>query len=182
MFLESHYPQSPTFQFYNFNKRQIIYYIIVYFVDYDNKFEKLLMNVRTLDSENLVVDWLSFNLEGLMDPRIIARRLSKHFTPHVLMDDVPSIGFHGFKKKYKVSIRQYTGSKGYWVGTKIIFSGKDAAYFYKLIKTQRFDWGLLKFDEHSLSLGRIDLCFSRPNDLNHTNNSVHYRVYPKNTV
>jgi hypothetical protein len=26
----------------------------------------------------------------------------------------------------------------------------------------------LKFDEHSLSLGRIDLCFSRPNDLNHT--------------
>ena len=103
-----------------------------------------------------------------MDPKIIARRLSKHFTPHVLMDDVPSIGFHGLKKKYKVSIRQYTGSKGYWVGTKIIFSGKDAAYFYKLIKTQRFDWGLLKFDEHSLSLGRIDLCFSRPNDLNHT--------------
>ena len=26
----------------------------------------------------------------------------------------------------------------------------------------------MKFDEHSLSLGRIDLCFSRPNDLNHT--------------
>ena len=34
-----------------------------------------------------------------------------YFTPHVLMDDVPSIGFHGFKKRYKVSIRQYTGSK-----------------------------------------------------------------------
>ena len=126
------------------------------------------MNVITLDSENLVVDWFSFNLEGLMNPKIIARRLSKHFTPHVLMDDVPCIGFHRLKKKYKVSIRQYTGSKGYWVGTKIIFSGKDAAYFYKLIKTQIFDWGLLKFDEHSLSLGRIDLCFSRPNDLNHT--------------
>ena len=26
----------------------------------------------------------------------------------------------------------------------------------------------MKFDEHSLSLGRIDLCFSRPNDLNDT--------------
>ena len=129
------------------------------------------MSVTNFDSENLKVDWISFNLEGFMDPRIIARRLSKHFTPHVLMDDVPSIGFHGLKKKYKVSIRQYTGSKGYWVGTKIIFSGKDAAYFYKLIKTQRFDWGLLKFDEHSLSLGRIDLCFSRPNDLNQTSKS-----------
>jgi len=126
------------------------------------------MDFITLDSENLVVDWLSFNLEGLMNPKIITRRLSKHFTPHVLMDDVPSIEFHGLKKKYKVSIRQYTGSKGYWVGTKIIFSGKDAAYFYKLIKTQRFDLDLLKFDEHSLSLGRIDLCFSRRNDLNHT--------------
>ena len=126
------------------------------------------MNVINLNSENLVVDWLSFNLEGLIDPGIIGHRLSKHFTPHVLIDDVPTIGFHGLKKKYKVSIRQYTGSKGYWVGTMIIFSGKNAAYFYKLIETQRFDWGLLKFDQQTLSLGRIDLYFSRPNDLNHT--------------
>jgi hypothetical protein len=75
------------------------------------------------------------------------------------------------KKKYKVSIRQYTGSKGYWVGTKIIFSGKDAAYFYKLIQTQRFDWDLLKFDEHSLSLGRIDVCYDR--ELNSTDRDPH---------
>jgi hypothetical protein len=87
------------------------------------------MNVTNLNSENLVVDWLSFNLEGLMDPGIIANRLSKHFTPHVLIDDVPTIEFHALKKKYKVSVRQYTGSKGYWVGTQIIFSGKNAAYF-----------------------------------------------------
>ena len=87
------------------------------------------------------------------------------------MDDVPSIGFHGFKKKYKVFIRQYTGSKGYWIGTKIIFSGKNATYLYKLVKTQRFDWNLLKFNQHSLTLGRIDLCFSHSNDLNHTSKS-----------
>lgn len=30
------------------------------------------------------------------------------------------------------------------------------------------DWSLLKFDGHSLSLGRIDICFSRPNDSSHT--------------
>lgn len=95
----------------------------------------------------------------------------KYFTPHVLIDDVPSIGFNGFKKKYKVSIRQYTGSKGYWVGTRIIFSGKNAAYFYKLIQTQRFNWDLLKFDQQTLSLGRIDLCFSLPNELSHTSKS-----------
>jgi hypothetical protein len=126
------------------------------------------MNLTNFDSENLKVDWISLNLKGLVDTSIIASRLSKYFTPHVLIDDVPSIGFHGLKKKYKVSIRQYTGSKGYWVGTKIIFSGKGAAYFYKLIQTQRFDWDLLKFDKHSLSLGRIDLCFSRLNDWSHT--------------
>lgn len=126
------------------------------------------MSVITLDSENLQLDWISFNLEGLIDHKIIAGRLLKYFTPHVLMDDVPSIGYHGFKKKYKVSIHQYTGSKGYWIGTRIIFSGKNASYFYKLLKTGKFDLSLLKFEEHILSLGRIDVCFSRPNDWSHT--------------
>jgi len=126
------------------------------------------MSMITLDSENLELDWISFNLEGLIDPKIIAGRLLKYFTPHVLMDDVPSIGYHGFKKKYKVSMHQYTGSKGYWIGTRIIFSGKNASYFYKLLKTGKFDWSLLKFEGHTLSLGRIDVCFSRPNDWSHT--------------
>ena len=125
----------------------------------------------TFDYQHLDVDWISFNIQGLTDPKTIASNLSKYFTPHVLMDDALSIGFHGFKKRYKVSIHQYTGSKGYWVGTKIIFSGKDAAYFYKLVKTQRFNWDLLKFNQHSLNLGRIDLCFSHPNGLNHTSKS-----------
>ena len=42
------------------------------------------MSVTNFDSKNLKVDWISFNLEGFMDPRIIAGRLSKYFTPHVL--------------------------------------------------------------------------------------------------
>ena len=55
------------------------------------------MSVINLDSENLQLDWISFNLEGLIDPKIIAGRLLKYFTPHVLIDDVPSIGFRGLK-------------------------------------------------------------------------------------
>ena len=129
------------------------------------------MSITNFDSENLKVDWISFNLEGFMDPIIIAGRLSKYFTPHVLTDNVPRIAFHGLRKKYKISIYQFTGSKGYSIGTKIVFSGKNATYFYKLLKTRNFDWNLLKFKEHNLSLGRIDLCFSRPNDLNHTSKS-----------
>lgn len=54
---------------------------------------------------------------------------------------------------------------------QVIFSGENAAYFYKLIKTQKFNWNILKFDGYTLKLGRIDLCFSRPNDLNHTSKS-----------
>ena len=92
------------------------------------------MSVITLDLENLQLDWISFNLEGLIDPKIIAGRLLKYFTPHVLMDDVSSIGYHGFKKKYKVSIHQYTGSKGYWIGTRLEFDGGHAAKFYQMIK------------------------------------------------
>ena len=108
------------------------------------------MKLLTFHSQHLDVDWISFNLQGLSDPKTIDSNLSKYFTPHILVDDVPNIGFHGLKKKYKVSIRQYTGSKGYWIGTKIIFSSKNASYFYKLVKTQRFDWNLLKFNQHSL--------------------------------
>ena len=125
-------------------------------------------NKLTFESENLVVDYISFNLEGFMDPEIVAHRLLKYFTPHVLIDDVPSISFHGLKKKSKVSVRHYTGSKSYWVGTQIIFSGKNASYFYNLIKTQNFDWSIFKFEQHSLRLGRIDLCFSRNNGPNDT--------------
>ena len=129
------------------------------------------MTKISFNSENLKVDWISFNLKGLPSIRKVADRLSNYFTAHVLIDGKPEIGFHDLRKKYKVSIHQYTGSKGYWIGTKIIFSGKNADYFYKLLKTQNFDWSLLKFEEHNLSLGRIDLCFSRPNDWNHTTKS-----------
>ena len=94
------------------------------------------MQSLNFQSQNLVVDWISFNIQGLTDPRIIASGLSKHFTPHILIDGEPYVSYHGSKKKYKVSIRQYTGSKGYWVGTQIIFSGKDAAHCYSLIKMQ----------------------------------------------
>lgn len=123
----------------------------------------------SFDSENLIVDWISFNVEGNSNPQLIAQCLSKHFNPHVIIDNKPSISFHGLKKNYKVCIRHSTGSMFYWTGTQIIFSGKNARHFYTLIKNQKFDWNSLKFDQQKLSLGRIDLCYSRPNSLNHTN-------------
>lgn len=37
----------------------------------------------SLDSENLLIDWVSFNLKSLVDSKIIAGRLSKYFIPHI---------------------------------------------------------------------------------------------------
>jgi len=129
------------------------------------------MTKISFNSENLKVDWISFNLKGLANTRIIAGRLSNYFTPHVIIDGKPEIQFHGLRKKYKVYIHQYMGSKGYWIGTKITFSGKNANYFYNLLKNQNFDWSLLKLKEHNLSLGRIDLCFSLMNNFSLTSKS-----------
>jgi len=127
------------------------------------------MSVINFDSNNLEVDWISFNLEGLTDPKIIGDRLFSLFNVSITMDDQSKIKFSDHRDRYDVLIRQY--GKSHWIGTQDIFSGKNAAYFYKLIKTQKFDWSFLKFDQHTLSLGRIDLCFSRLNDFNHTTNS-----------
>ena len=59
------------------------------------------MKLLTFDSHHLDVDWISFNIQGLTDPKTIASNLSKYITPHILMDDVPSIGFHGLKKSIR---------------------------------------------------------------------------------
>ena len=37
----------------------------------------------SFNSENLKVNWISFNLKGLANTRIIADRLSNYFTPHL---------------------------------------------------------------------------------------------------
>ena len=35
------------------------------------------MRLLTFDSQNLDVDWISFNIQGLTDPKTIASNLSK---------------------------------------------------------------------------------------------------------
>ena len=43
--------------------------------------------------------------------------------------------------------------------TKILFSSKDATLFYNRIKTYKFDWKILIWNEDTLSLDRIYDCF-----------------------
>ena len=126
------------------------------------------MNLPNFDSESIELDWLSFNILGLHDPRTIASSLSKYFKPYVAVDGEPVLFCPKLEKECKVSIRHYTGCKGYWVGTQVIFFGKNAARFYRLIKNYKISWEIVTTENGTLSLGRIDLYFSRPNKLNDT--------------
>ena len=47
------------------------------------------------NSENLKIDWISFNIKSLMDPRKIADRLSNYLTPHIAIDNKSETEFHG---------------------------------------------------------------------------------------
>ena len=86
------------------------------------------------------------------------------FNSTIIEDEKPKTTFSTFRNKYQVSFRQYNYKpelKSFSVGTKMIFSGKNAAQFYKLIQTQRFDWSIFDFDQDTVSLSRFDLCYLR---------------------
>ena len=104
------------------------------------------MTLFDFESQNLVVDWISINIQDLTDPKLVASGLSNYFNPHVLINGKPELSYHDSKKKYKVFIHHYTEFKSYWVGTQVIFSGKNANYFYSLVKTQKFNWSTLRMN------------------------------------
>lgn len=46
------------------------------------------MKLLSFDSQNLVVDWVSLNIQGFTDAQTIDSNLSKHFTPHILFREL----------------------------------------------------------------------------------------------
>jgi hypothetical protein len=125
-------------------------------------------NKFTFQSENLVVDWISFNIQGSVNLEPIANYLFRAFgfnstiTKRIngkwkskdLNDDT--------RNQFQVSFQQHEydpESKSFWVGTKIDFSGKNAAQIYIIIQAQNFDWNI--FQPYRLSLSRFDLCYFR---------------------
>ena len=98
------------------------------------------MNQLNFRSENLVVDWIFFNIKGSIDLKPIATYLFETF------NFLP-------RNQNEVSFRQLEydpSSKSFWEGTIIHFSGKNAAKFYKIIQAQKFDWNILKFKKRSV--------------------------------
>ena len=117
----------------------------------------------TFESENLVVDWISFKFQYLEDST--KTKIANYFF---------KIGFNSYQesgklaKPIKESILVSSKNKfevlfvkgaPYWEGTILQFSGLNAKIFYSLIKQKLIHWELFS----SAILGQFDIYYSRKN-------------------
>ena len=116
----------------------------------------------SFESENLVVDYISFNITGCTDPGPIASYLSDSFGFNSVVKET----FQGksedlifeIRNRYKVSFLKSTynpESNSYWTGLIVRFSGENGGYFYSLVQKKLIDWRI--FDLSCTNLGRFDL-------------------------
>ena len=97
-------------------------------------------NKSTFESENLVVDWIGFNIQGLLDRKQV-KQIAKYLFQNFGFNSTLAVGSDGkeeilcndSKHKYQVFFRIYKYSDIYWDGIKIDFSGHNAHQFYKVI-------------------------------------------------
>ena len=128
-------------------------------------------NKLNFKSENLTVDWIGFNIQGLVDIKQV-KQIAEYLFLNFGFNSTFAIGpngkqetlFSNSKNKYQVYIRVYRYSDIYWDGLKIDFSGNNAAQVYKFIQEQKLDWNI--FQLSNLSLSRFDLCYFREIKLN----------------
>ena len=141
-------------------------------------------NKLSFESENLVVDWIGFNIQGCGNIDPIANYLFKNLGINSTIakgsDGEEKTLLYNNSNHFKVSFRQYTydpESKSFWVGTKINFSGNNANYFYSFIVKRQFDWNI--FDLRFTSLSRIDLCYFKRIEV--TNHKYPLEFFLKNS-
>jgi len=123
-------------------------------------------NKLSFDSENLVVDWISFKFQDL-DNR----------TTMEIANYLFKLGFNSYQESGKLAkpIKQpilissknkfevlFLVDNSYWQGTILQFSGFNAKNFYILIKQKKVSWKLFS----SATLGRFDIYYSRKNEIN----------------
>ena len=118
-------------------------------------------NKLTFQSENLVVDYISFKFQDLED-----------CTKTKIADYLFKIGFNSYQESGKLTkpIKEpilvnsknqfqvcFVGDNLYWDGTLLHFSGLNATQFYFFLKEQIIDWTIFS----SAVLSRFDLYFER---------------------
>ena len=133
-------------------------------------------NKLTFESENLQVDYLTFNIQGTPDFDLvnrIAKYLFQHFDFNSIISNCSKNKKHLFfsdKNRHQVEFAVYLRApelNSFWDATQIRFSGKNAIRFYQLIQQQKINWHLFKTQNFKLAkfnkftLNRVDLCYSK---------------------
>ena len=124
-------------------------------------------NKLSFESENLVVDWIGFKIQELLNRKQV-ERIAKYLFQNFGFNSTFALGsdgkqetlFSNLKTKYQVYFRAYKYSDIYWDGIKVDFSGPNGHQFYKLIAANQVNWEILNH-EKSLKLSRLDLCYTR---------------------
>lgn len=131
-------------------------------------------NKLSFESENLVIDSISFNLPGSGSTESIAKYLFEKFNFNSTFgrgqNGTAKFWFYLSRNQHQLSFRQseYDSTyKSFWEETTIHFSGKNVAQFYQIIQAQKFDWNILKFKNGIL--GRINLHSFRKSNITDQN-------------
>ena len=138
-------------------------------------------NKLTFEKEKLAVDYISFNIQGLVDRKQV-ERIANYLFQNFGFNSTFAIGsdgkqetlFSNQKKKYQVYFRAYKYSDIYWDGIKIDFSGRNGHQFYNLIATNKVNWKIFNH-EKSLRLSRLDLCYIHKK----TDNKINVELFLK---
>lgn len=133
-------------------------------------------NLLNFKTENLQVDYLTFNIQGIADFDLVHRiseYLFQHFAFNSIISNCSKNKNHLFfsdKNKHQVEFAIYQRApelNSFWDGTQVRFSGKNATRFYQLIQQQKINWYLFKTQNFKLAkpnkftLNRVDLCYSK---------------------
>ena len=119
-------------------------------------------NKLSFVSENLVIDWIGFNIPGLVERKQL-ERIAKYLFQNFGFNSTFALGsdgkqetlFSNLKNKYQVYFRAYKYSDIYWDGIKIDFSGRNGHQFYNLIAANQVNWEIFNH-EKNLRLSRLD--------------------------
>ena len=136
------------------------------------------MKTLSFKSENLVVDYLTFNIQGIPEFDLV-NRIAEYLFQHFDFNSIIPNKKHAFfsdTNKHQVEFAFYQRApelNSFWDGTQIRFSGKNAARFYQLIQQQKINWHLFKTQnsKKKLTLNRVDLCYSKTKKDIETNQS-----------
>ena len=115
----------------------------------------------SLASQNIVVDFLRFNLQFTDKSKIqeVAQYLSKEYFCSSVFKDNGKIYPLIKNRLGRCKAKFVTSHTKHWIGTRIEFEGGAASTFYSMIKNNPLNWERMDLD--STNLGRIDLYYDR---------------------